>query len=804
MRILSYIKISLRTLFLHRGFSLLTLLGLSVGIAMSIFVLEYVFYQFSFDKHYDRSQDIYRTITKGKMENETVNAALSPMSLADKLKEYPQIESVTRILDLAEVPVKSDYNTTFESEIVYADSSFFDVFSRNFLLGSPEICLSDSSCVVLSRSAATRLFGNRNPLGEEIRINKDNVLIVKGVFEDVPENSHLQYDFVLPFSLMEQRLRDYYGDGYSRMIESWFSLVCYVYVKTQPNTDIPALEKDLSAEIRPEMEEEDKALFSGELRTNLDFSFQRLDHIYLFSDQDFEIGKTTNQAYVFIFLGVAFFILLVTAFNFMNLTTARALDRAREAGVRRLFGAKRIHLAGQFVSESVLFSLVALFFGLVLVELLLPVFSNLFQIDFFDRSYRQSLDFPIVLIVTLVVGVLSGIYPAFVFSRIKAFHLQSGYNKFSAYPGLWVRGILVMVQVFVAVYVSTAALGMYRQLSYVSGVDVGFDSENLCLLERARHLGEKTDSVFHEIDKLEGVESTSKLYFNPGDPVSIMSFSQSDDSSKLFLFEVYPVDSSFFQTFGAREEEGNTNLNGSRQIVVNQQAYNMLGEDIVGKKIFTVAREASDRSEFEIKGVVADMHLDGWKVPLRPAVFVPAGTGDNPVSFAIRVEAGTWEQTHNSLREIWESAETGAPFHAVTYQEKTRSFYQEDYRYMSLAWAFAILVVLISTLGMTGLVSFLLATRQQGLLLRKITGFPDFHNVRILFSGFFVFVALGIIFALPVARGMLSNWSQAFTVQYQVDYLCFLIPSLLMFSIAIGLARYGSWRLLSKMSLHQF
>jgi putative ABC transport system permease protein len=191
-------------------------------------------------------------------------------------------------------------------------------------------------------------------------------------------------------------------------------------------------------------------------------------------------------------------------------------------------------------------------------------------------------------------------------------------------------------------------------------------------------------------------------------------------------------------------------------------------------------------------------------VPLRPAVFVPAGSGDNPVSFAIRVEAGTWEQTHNSLREIWESAETGAPFHAVTYQEKTRSFYQEDYRYMSLAWAFAILVVLISTLGMTGLVSFLLATRQQGLLLRKITGFPDFHNVRILFSGFFVFVALGIIFALPVARGMLSNWSQAFTVQYQVDYLCFLIPSLLMFSIAIGLARYGSWRLLSKMSLHQF
>ncbi|WP_291862292.1 ABC transporter permease, partial [Marinilabilia sp.] len=363
MRILNYIKISLRTLFLHRGFSLLTLMGLSVGIAMSIFVLEYVFYQFSFDKHYDRYQDIYRVITTGNMENEKVNAALSPMVLASRLQQYPQVESVTRVVDGAEVPVYSEYGTSFESEILYADSSFFDVFSKTFLLGSPRGCLSDSSCVVISRSAASRLFGDRNPLDEEIRINKGRKYKVKGVFEDVPQNSHLQYDFILPFSVMEQQLRDYYGDSYSRMIESWFSLVSYTYVKMVPGLDTHSLEESFAGDIRSEMEEEDMAIFSGERKTNLEFSFQRLDHVYLFSNQDFEIGKTTNKAYVFIFLGVAFFILLVTAFNFMNLTTARALERAREAGVRRLFGARRFHLAGQFVSEAVLFSLVALFFG---------------------------------------------------------------------------------------------------------------------------------------------------------------------------------------------------------------------------------------------------------------------------------------------------------------------------------------------------------------------------------------------------------------------------------------------------------
>jgi len=771
---------------------------------MSIFVLEYVFYQFSFDKHYDRYQDIYRVITSGNMENEKVNAALSPMVLASRLDQYPRVESVTRIVDGNEVPVYSEFGTSFESEILYADSSFFDVFSKTFLLGSPRSCLSDSSCVVISRSAASRLFGDRNPLDQEIRINENRKYKVKGVFEDVPQNSHLQYDFVLPFSVMEQQLRDYYGESYSRMIESWFSLVCYVYVKMVPDSDTHALEKSFAGDIRIAIEEEDMAIFSGERKTNLDFSFQRLDHIYLFSNQDFEIGKTTNQAYVFIFLGVAFFILLVTAFNFMNLTTARALERAREAGVRRLFGARRFHLAGQFVSESVLFSLVALFFGLVMVELLLPVFNNLFLVEFFDKSYRQSLDFPVVLIVTLVVGLLSGIYPAFVFSRIKAYHLQSGYTRFSSYPGLWVRGLLVMIQVFVAVFVSIAAIGMFRQLSYVSQKDPGFDFEQIGLLERVRHLGDKRDSVFRAIDSLNIVESSSKLYFNPGEPVSIMSFSRSDDSNKLFLLEVYPVDSTFFRTMGVGLEAGSAEMKGAGEIVVNRQAAQLLGDDLVGTKIFTVAREASDRREFEIKGVVSDVHTAGWKQPLRPALFISAGEEDNLAAFAVRYREGQWGQTQTALKGIWENANAGIPFKADSFEGKNRSFYGEDYRYMSLAWAFALLVVIIATLGMTGFVSFLLATRQQELYLRKITGFPDIHNIRILFSGFFLFVFFGVALAFPVSREILDSWSRTFITQYELDYLCFIIPSLMMLFIAVGLAFWGARRLLSKMSLHQF
>ncbi|PRZ00559.1 ABC-type antimicrobial peptide transport system permease subunit [Marinilabilia salmonicolor] len=804
MRILNYIKISLRTLFLHRGFSLLTLLGLSVGIAMSIFVLEYVFFQFSFDKHFDRYQDMYRVVTSGNMENEQVDAALSPMVLASRLKQYPEVESATRIVDVGEVPVRSDFASSYESEILYADSAFFDVFSTSFLLGGPQKTFPDSSCVIISRAAASRLFGDRNPIGQELRFDQDDTYIVKGVFEDVPQNSHLQYDFVLPFSVMEQQLRNYYGDSFSRMIESWFSLVCYVYVKMEPGADVHKLEGAFADEIKAEMEEEDMAIFSGERKTNLHFSFQPLHHIYLFSSQDFEIGKTTNKAYVFIFLGVAFFILLVTAFNFMNLTTARALDRAREAGVRRLFGARRFHLAGQFISEAVLFSLVALFFGLVLVELLLPVFNKLFLVEFFDRSYRQSLDFPLVLTVTLAVGLLSGIYPAFVFSRIKAFHLQSGYRRFSAYPGLWVRGLLVMTQVFVAVFVSTAAVGMYRQLSYVNKKDPGFDIDQVGILERAGHLGSKSETMYREIENLDITEDVSRLYFKPGEPVTIMSFSNTEDSSQLFLFEVYPVDSSFFHTIGVKAEKGTEHLFGSGDIVVNRQAAQMLGNDVIGRKIYTVAREAGDRMEFGIQGVVPDIHFSGWKHSLRPAVYIYAGPEEKLTSLLIRFKKGQWPQTHQLLNDLWGQSKTGIPFKAVSFRQKNRDFYSEDYRYMSLAWAFAVLVIIIATLGMTGLVSFLLATRQQELYLRKITGFPDFHNIRILFSGFFLFVLLGVLMAFPVSGSMLSDWSQAFVVRYEVDYFCFVLPALLMLLLAGVLVFLGARRLLNKISLHQF
>lgn len=808
MRILNYIKISLRTLFLHRGFSLLTLFGLSLGIAMSIFVLEYVFYQFSFDRHYENAESIYRVVTKGQLENEKVNAALAPMAVASELEKYYQTKSVTRVADASEKPVQSKYGKSLESGIIFADSVFFDVFSRPFLLGDPDACLTDSFSVAMSRSAASRLFRSRNPIGEFITINEKDSFKVTGVFQDVPNNSHLHFDFVIPYSIMEQNLRDYYGESYDQVLNSWFTLTGYVYFRLAKGTNAHAFAQRLNEDLKPKMEKEDQEIFGGDSHTNMQYEFQSLEQIYLFSDLDFEIGKSANPVYVFIFLGVAFFILLVTAFNFMNLTTARALDRAKEAGVRRVFGAYRRSLVGQFISESILFSFLALFLGLVMVELLLPVFSNLFRIEFLSENYREQLNLPWIVFATFLVGLFSGIYPAFVFSKIKAAQLQTEKTKFSSYPGLWFRGFLVMVQVFVAVFVASTAIGMWRQINHVEQTDLGINPQNLVLIERTHYLESKTDSILNAIAGVKGVTNVSKLYRNPGDASIIRSFNfeENEDSTKLYLLAVHYVDCSVFETLQANMKTGTFECGDSSKIVVNEMAASLLRADetVLGKKLKTLAHRTTPEVSFEITGVVENIYLGSLKSQLRPSMYVPVGSHGKPRSFLLRIEPDFQRSAIDEIGAIWNDSETGVPFISEPLSERIRSYYKEDYRYSSLATAFSILVFVIAVLGLTGLVSFLVATRQQDVLLKKIMGTPDFFNLRYLFSGYFFFVLAGALLSLPASRGLLAAWSETFMVQYQMDYFCYLFPSGLIIALAIGIAMYGLKRLFSRMSLHQF
>ncbi|WP_462317715.1 ABC transporter permease, partial [Marinilabilia sp.] len=398
--------------------------------------------------------------------------------------------------------------------------------------------------------------------------------------------------------------------------------------------------------------------------------------------------------------------------------------------------------------------------------------------------------------------------PAFVFSKIKAAQLQTEKTKFSSYPGLWFRGFLVMVQVFVAVFVASTAIGMWRQINHVEQTDLGINPQNLVLIERTHYLESKTDSVLDAIEGVKGVTNVSKLYRNPGDASIIRSFNfeENEDSTKLYLLAVHYVDCSVFETLQANMKTGTFECGDSSKIVVNEMAASLLRADetVLGKKLKTLAHRTTPEVSFEITGVVENIYLGSLKSQLRPSMYVPVGSHGKPRSFLLRIEPDFQRSAIDEIGAIWNDSETGVPFISEPLSERIRSYYKEDYRYSSLATAFSILVFVIAVLGLTGLVSFLVATRQQDVLLKKIMGTPDFFNLRYLFSGYFFFVLAGALLSLPASRGLLAAWSETFMVQYQMDYFCYLFPSGLIIALAIGIAMYGLKRLFSRMSLHQF
>jgi len=806
MRIWNYIVISFRTLFLHRGFSLLTLIGLSVGIAMSIFVLKYVLFQFSYDRHFEDAENIYRVVSKGEMENEAVNVALSPMIVASRLKDFPEITDVTRVLYTPEKPVRSNYAKAFESEIVFGDSTFFSIFSRPFLLGGTESWCVDSTGIMISQSVASGLFGSRNPLGEPVVINETDTFRIIGVFQDVPENSHLKFGIVLPFYVLEKELHAFYGDGnYSEVMKSWFSLITYIYCKVDPGVDVSDLARRFNAEIEPDINRQREALFDPISKTFLNFSFQRLTDIYLFSSSDFEIGETANALYVFIFLGIAFFILFVTAFNFMNLTTSRALDRVREAVVRRVFGARRHSLMVQFISESVLFSFIALFLGLVLVELLLPFFGNLFNVDFLGMDYRGQINIGWVVVITLFVGVLSGIYPALVFSRINPVHLQERNNRLSSYPGLWLRGPLVFLQVFVAVLLCSLSIGMWRQMHFVKNYDLGFNSENLMLVEGARYLGKDIDSVVTQIRGIKGISHVSKMYADPGDPVAIMSFNLLGDNSKNYFLSVYYVDCTLFETLQAEMIDGAVSCDDTSRVLINEASAALLNiEEAKGQVLQAEMPGAVDTVDLHISGIVKNIYLSSLKNPLRPAIFISTKNSSVPGNILVRYAGVDRRYVYSRIKKVWDDVGTSAPFTAGPILNKVNSFYREDYRYSSLATAFAVLLVIMASLGMTGLVSFLISTRRNNYFLRKIMGFSDYKNAVKLFAGYMWFVLAGVLLSLIISRKLLYLWMETFSAHASDNNFCFFIPALLLSSLALGIASFGTVKLRRQMSLHQF
>ncbi|TAJ12169.1 ABC transporter permease [Marinilabiliaceae bacterium JC017] len=764
-----YIKVALRSIYKHKRYALLNIIGLSVGVTLSVVVLLFVKFELNYDTWFSNSEDIYRVTSKGKIGINQINGASTPLPLLQVMEAIPAVEKGTKIIPGSNKLVSYEQKKFNEDGFFFGDSSFFNVFDLNFISGNPSEALNGPGKVVLTVGTAKRYFGYQNPIGKII--NREGIeLEVTGVCEPMPDASHFHFDFMGSLSTIDvifKRDTALLNDWK----ENWLALNCYTYVRLLPGAVPFDIEKSINQEkekyLLPQINEilKEEDFLNQEIL--LDFFLQPLQDIHLYSDLDHELEPTSKPIYISIFIFVAGFILLLTCVNSVNLTTARSNRRFKEVAVRKILGAERRYLIIQFFVEAFVISLLAMFIGLVLVELLLPVFNQLFQIKLQVSQIKDIEDIGYVLVLTFLVSIFSGSYPAFFFSGLKPGQIFKGNFRMSR-SGLVVRGLILTSQVMVMLFLLIVAAGMLWQVRYIQKADVGFDKEHLLVLERGYAVGKNLDAFKGELNDIEGVENVAVSMSLPGDEYYQVSFRYRGGESdrKVFLLPVNYVDGDYFETLGLKLKKGkflSGNCKDSLGIVLNVQALEELGiKKPLGERLEIIGMKASDGWEVSLSGVVDDFHFESFNVPIKPLVIMLLGKKTHFNYILVRYAPQVNDGLSGEIERVWDKYSNGEPLESFELKDRISSLYEEEFRVLKIISVFAVLSIFLTFLGVISLVAFITEYNGRQYSIKKIIGAAKqdiMMDVLRVFGGYLI---LGILLAIPLSYLALQGWLSSF------------------------------------------
>ena len=796
MKIRGITKIIFRNIFVQRGFSLVTLIGLSLGIAMTLLVLAYVDYERSYDKHFPDSENIYRLISFGHFDDDTIQSALSPYPLSIVAEQIQGVVVATRLIPVEKRLISSDYARYNESNFFYADNNFFEVFNIPFFLGNPQTALADSNSVVISQTMSRKYFGNENPLEQELLIDAEIKFKVTGVFNDFPDNTHIHPNFIGNWS----HLRKMFDENYSEWEENWFGLSIYTYMRVDSDAEFSFIKDSIDSRTSALMYEQ---LVEKELdKENLHLSVvcQSLQSIHLTTGIDHENEEGYDSNYINIFTGIAFLILLITAIDFMNLVTADTSHRSKEIAIRKTFGAGKQHIGFQLLLETVLASFAALVLALVFMELFAFRFSDLLDISIGSGSFITHLNIKYVILVTLLLGILAGSYPAFIFSKIRPEPVFRNKLHF-AKSAIFIRGILLAVQVCIATSLISISLGINQQMSYLKTADSGFEPDRIAVVERGYVLDSDSDSTRLAIEKIDEVESVSSVRFLPYGEIRLRSFKTTSDSlSTGMMLALFSVDHNFQETMGAKLIEGRffeeNDTTNSSFAVINETARRALEiNDINTQTLEFLAQHES----LTIIGVISDIHIAPFTEAVRPAVYFQHNETSRKNHLFVRMKPEMMPSGIAKINDLYDSMHYKDPFTFYPLTDKLREFYRKETRFTGIDILFSFLAVVLSILGVKGFVSYIISSRRKNMEIRKIITNSSIRILFVTFKGLLIYIMIGIVGSFFISFYVLKIWSLGFYTSITPSVLCYLIPSVFVFiMMLIGAVRVGYGALKNK------
>lgn len=752
----NYFRTAIRSLWRQKGFSILNISGLAIGMTAFFFVFQYVRFEMSYDSFHTKGHRIYRLVTDLKSTAATLYWPSTSMPMAINLKkDYPEVESVVRISGRGTLVSKG--NITFqENNTVFADSTIFGIFDFSMVEGDARTALKEPFSVVLSQSMAKKYFGNADPIGQTILLMDSGYHArITGVIRDIPENSSIKADLFVAMSTLN-RFRD-------SMDYRWGNFAVESYLLLKPGADAHGLQAKLGPFIHRHWGQVLKAQ-----QEDYVLSLEKLNDVYWSSR-----GGSGSRSNIYIFSIVGIFILLIACINFVNLTTARSTERAKEVGVRKVVGAAKLHLMGQFLGESILISLVAFVLSLSLCGLLLPLFNQLTGKTISTGIFSQSGQIFTLLFISLAIGFLAGVYPALVLSSFNPISSLKGRFS-SSRRGLVLRRSLVVVQFTISITLIIGTIVIYSELNYMRSRDLGFKKDQL-LVVNTHNDGHKV-AFRQELMSLPDIQSISFTGSVPGNG-TYNAYSKVENSKgemQVADLDLTYVDFGYLEQYNMRLLAGRffskyIATDTMQAMILNEKAVQLFGyaspQAAIGRKFSQWGKQGV------IIGVIKDYNFNGLQKEITPLSICLDFSDCNYLT--LKVGTRHLQETIAAVRTRWEKLVPSRPFDYFFLDESFDRQYRNEERFGNLFINFAVFAIFISCLGLLGLASYSTIQRTKEVGVRRVMGASIAGIVRLLSVDFLKLVLMAFLAAVPLAWYFMDKWLQDFAYRTPLGWWIF-------------------------------
>ncbi len=773
--------IALRNFKKDKWYSLLNILGLTIGITFCLFLIFYITDELNYDRYHEKADRIYRIASYIQEPEKKMQWASTQFPLGPTLKkDFPEVEESVRFVAKERTLFKNGNTNFYETKLYYTDSTVFNIFNYQFIEGNAANALNKPNSIVITRSLAEKYFGkNTAAVGKTLQTFNNDLYNVTAVIEDVPMNSHLRFDLLISINTLQ-----------AGFLDNWGGFNNFTYVLLKQGTNTAAFDKKLLP-----LYDKYMAPIFGQFNIKIKYGVQPITAIHLHSDLQGEPEELGSMSYIWIFAAVAFFMLLIACINYMNLTTARSARRAKEIGIRKVTGSSKKQLLLQFLSESLLTAFVAVLLSVVLVILLLSVFNSISGKSFTTQTLLQPFSIILLLGIGLFTGLVGGSYPAFYLSKFKPVSILKGaLSKASGNVNL--RRSLVVLQFSISMIMLICTWVVYGQLSYLRKKDLGFNKSQVMTVTVNTGEDERSKifAMNNEFRNLPGIKAVGAGNSYPGSTNSFLNLYtvESKNGNIDKGIEFYNIDEHYFGALGMQLIKGR-NFSGPadtlQSILVNEAMVKDFewGENAIGKRVKFPGDTSGNY--LEVIGVIKDFNQKSLYNPITPLILFYS---PNQNIMQLKMNTANVSKTIAGAEGIWKKYFPQLPFEYKFLDEDFNSQYAADQKRGKIFVTFSILTILITCLGLLGLTAFTTQQRQKEISLRRVMGASIVQVVTMITRNYLWLALIAAVIAFPVAWYFMNNWLNIFPYNTGLSVIPFIISAFVIIVTAAATAVFHS------------